>query len=78
MKNLEQRLLNGEVITFSNENTMPEDIRMGEVFYTNKGPIQGFRIWFNGEFIHISITFNSFKNRLDRLIDRWKLEETEF
>jgi len=82
MENLKTRLKKGFVITLSNENfqaiTGDDDIRMATLIQRqNHSWANGFSIEFNGEMVHTSKTFNSFEKRLNKLIEKWNLEEVE-
>jgi len=69
-------LKSGKILEFSNESwceqTQSDDIREGEVCFnesTNK-----FNIWFNGTIIFASEHMGNVKNRLKKLLVKWKLE----
>jgi len=64
MKDLKNRLIKGENIDFSNENRilLVEFGRYpGEYLLT-------FKIWLNGEIVHISKSFTPFENKLNKLL----------
>jgi hypothetical protein len=80
MENLKKRLKYGYVITLSNESFQEsvgqDDVRIAELRQRqNHSWANGFIIEFNGEIIHHSKTFNSFEKRLNKLIEKWNLEE---
>jgi len=72
-----QDLINGEEFFFNNEAfqiwKQGDDIREAKVSFNGKE----FTIWFNGKFIHISKTFKSMANRLEKLRAKWGLEAGE-
>jgi len=64
MKDLKNRLIKGENIDLSNENRilLVEFGRYpGEYLLT-------FKIWLNGEIVHISKSFTPFENKLTKLL----------
>ena len=72
MKNLKQRLLQGEEIIFSNDSTFSQlEISHGKTL----GGSMEFKIFMNCKFIHLSKTFKSFEKKLNSLIDSHDLEE---
>jgi hypothetical protein len=62
-------LKNGQDFNFSNED-------MHEGFITWNSRFNNFAIHFNGKCIHTSKTFNSSKQRLEKLMGDWKCEFT--
>lgn len=79
-----KRLKNGEKFFFNNEDFQisigNDDIRQAKVFWQDGGRNQwrtGFCIWFNGVMLHHSKTFKPMENRLNKLIDKWNLIESE-
>ena len=82
MENLKNRLKEGWVITLSNEDFQAsigdDDIRMATLIQRqNHSWANGFSIEFNGKIIHVCKTFNSFEKRLNKLIEKWNLEEVD-
>jgi hypothetical protein len=82
MENLKNRLKEGFVITLTNESFQErigdDDVRFAEIRQRqNHSWANGFIIEFNGKNIHHSKTFNSFEKRLNKLIEKWNLEEVE-
>ena len=80
MKNLKNRLKKEFVITLSNERFQEsignDDIRIAELRQIQDHSwANGFTIEFNGEVLHSSKTFSSFQKRLNKLIEKWNLEE---
>lgn len=53
------------------EFTTPDGSRTAEIDYSERGE---FRIWFNGQYLHISKTFKSMEKRLEILVAKWELE----
>jgi len=79
-----QELKNGNTVLFSNEehqlSIREDNIRIARVEFEQDNSndwANGFKIWFNGKLIHSSKTFKSLQNRLDKLIDKWNLKQTE-
>jgi hypothetical protein len=81
IKELKSRLLNRELVRLSNEQHCisigSDDYRSAELTFDAPRPHmqKQFKIWFNGEIIHLSKTFKSFENRLLKLIGKWNLTE---
>ena len=78
-----QELKSGESFFFNNElwceSNESDDVRQATVLLNNSVPnwAHGFQLWFNGELLHSCKTFQSLKNRLDKLVLKWNLEECE-
>jgi hypothetical protein len=72
--------VNGDKLVFNNERHQVEvleddDIRGGEAFFNREsGWRRGFLIFFNGGCIHHCLTFKSFINRMEKLIEKWDLD----
>ena len=76
----------GGEIHFSNENHQhsigSNDVRTATVTdntqnMTKPNWARTFGIWFNGELIYSSKTYVSMRKRLNKLIDKWNLEEVK-
>jgi hypothetical protein len=83
MEQLEQQLRNGEHINFDNEKfceqNQLDDFRNALCTFRNENNntwANGFSIRFNGKCIHLSKTFKSFENKLNKLKAKWNLDQT--
>ncbi len=82
-KDLKEKLKAGEKVFMNNEahqiSIGDDDIRQAELQLVRKEGRDnwqnGFIIWFNGELIHHSKGWDSFKRRLEKLIEKWTLVE---
>jgi len=73
MEHLKTSLLAGKTVILNNELFCENSdcgIREAECTFENNH----FRIWFNGKFVHISITFESFQRKLEQLKKDWNLQ----
>jgi len=82
--NLLVELKKGSTILLSNKehqfNIGKDDIRIARLELEQDNThtwVNGFKIWFNGELLHSSKTFKSFEKRLNILIEKWDLKQTE-
>jgi len=66
MKDLKNRLIKGENIDFSNENR----ILLVEFGRYSGEYLLTFKIWLNGEIVHISKSFTPFENKLNKLLKK--------
>lgn len=69
MKNLKNRLLDGEVIEFDSE------LSTAEVSFDNSSWSNGFKIMLNASLVHSSKTFKSMETKLNKIISTFELEE---
>jgi hypothetical protein len=77
---MRKKLLNGEVISMSNEEYQTsigrDDIRTAELLYKKcLDSNMYFMIRFDGIYIHMSKTFKPFEKRLKQLVEKWNLKE---
>jgi hypothetical protein len=73
MEHLKSSLLAGKTIVFNNEifaETSDCGIMEAECDFKNNH----FRIWFNGKFVNVSITFEAFEKKLLQLKKDWDLQ----
>jgi len=66
MKDLKNRLIKGENIDLSNENR----ILLVEFGRYSGEYLLTFKIWLNGEIVHISKSFTPFENKLNKLLKK--------
>lgn len=69
----ELELKNGKTFSFIDQyETVEAKITYGKTLEGNSA----FKIWFNGKFVIISRTFNPIIHKLNELVDRYQLKES--
>lgn len=69
MQKIEKQLRSGNSIEFESDDHMLE-----ATFDSSNGWRGGFKIWFNGTYVHTSKTYKSFERKLNQLVRDYSLQ----